>query len=352
MSETVPARPAEGTDDVAAVLAGIPLFEGLPEVELLEIARVVRKRPAREGEMLWRAGERADSLVIVIDGKVTLSLHLPGGRDVDIARRGPGEILGETPLLDGGPHPTTARVAERSTIVALSRVDFLALVLRNHPTAFTLKRRLAALACNRLRLQLRAIAAPLGGEAPHLSADAMFDPSGPPDHRYVRRLAAFRDFDTLGLWGFLTAGHFARVEAGATLLAEGEVSTDCLLTMKGAVERVIVRGGRRIRVGLAGPGAAFGYEGLIDGGPSPVTAVTRERTLLLVLPRDAFEGHFTGESAGSRAFLDAILRSLVQSMRQALRPQARLASSRTAGAEGPRSSPSRTAGAEGPRAPR
>jgi CRP-like cAMP-binding protein len=352
MSEGATVRSADGTEDVAAVLAGIPLFEGLPDVELMEIARVVRRRPAREGEVLWRAGEKADSLVVVEDGKATISLHLPGGRDVDIARRGPGEILGETPLLDGGPHPTTARIAERSTLVALSRVDFLALVLRNHPTAFTLKRRLAALACHRLRLQLRAIAAPLGGEAPQLRADAVLEPSGPPDHRYVRRLAAFRDFDTLGLWGFLTAGRFAHVEAGATLLAEGEVSSSCFLTMNGAVERVIVRGGRRIRVGLAGPGAAFGYESLIDGGPSPVTAVTRERTLLLVLPRDAFDGHFTGEGAGSRAFLDAILRSLVLSMRQALRPQARLASSRTAGAEGPPSAVSRTAGAEGPRAPR
>jgi CRP-like cAMP-binding protein len=335
MSEGAALRPAEHADDIAGVLAGVPLFEGLPEAELLEVARVVRRRPAPAGEVLWRAGEPATTLVIVAGGKATISLHLPGGRDVDIARRGPGEILGETPLLDGGLHPTTARIDERADILALSRVDFLALVLRNHPTAFTLKRRLAALACDRLRLQLRAIAAPLGGEPPLLHADAELEPSGPPDHRYVRRLALFRDFDSLGLWGFLTAGSFARVAAGQTLIAEGEVSSNCFLTMNGAVERVIVRGGRRLRVGLAGPGAAFGYEGLIDDGPSPVTAVSRERTLLLVLPQDAFDGHFTGETAGSRAFLDAILRSLTFSMRQALRPQARLASSRPAGAEGP-----------------
>ena len=63
--------------------------------------------------------------------------------------------------------------------------------------------------------------------------------------------------------------------------------------MNGAVEKVIVRGGRRIRVGLAGPGQAFGYESLIDGGPSPVTAATRERTLLLVLPRRRSSGSST-----------------------------------------------------------
>ena len=71
-----------------------------------------------------------------------------------------------------------------------------------------------------------------------------------------------------------------------------------------------MRGDRRIRVGLAGPGKAFGYESLIDGRPSPVTAITRERALLLVLPRDLFEQLFNGEDAVSRVFLDVIQRDL------------------------------------------
>jgi CRP-like cAMP-binding protein len=43
--------------------------------------------------------------------------------------------------------------------------------------------------------------------------------------------------------------------------------------------------GRQRVLGLAGPGKAFGYESIIDGRPSPVTAITREPALLLVLPR-------------------------------------------------------------------
>ena len=150
----------------------------------------------------------------------------------------------------------------------------------------------------------------------------------------MRRLAAFRAFDSLALWGFLTAGRYARCPAGRTLVAEGAPSTACYVTINGAVEKVIVRGGRRIRVGLAGPGQAFGYESLIDGGPSPVTAATRERTLLLVLPREAFERLFHGETAGSHVFLDVIHRDLMAALRQALRPHARLAASALAGEPG------------------
>jgi len=143
----------------------------------------------------------------------------------------------------------------------------------------------------------------------------------------VRRLATFRAFDSLALWGFLTAGRFARCPAGRTVVAEGDLSSACYLTINGAVEKVIVRGGRRIRVGLAGPGQAFGYESLIDGGPAPVTATTRERTLLLVLPQAAFERLFQGEESGSHVFLDVIHRDLTAALRQALRPHARLAAS-------------------------
>ena len=132
-------------------------------------------------------------------------------------------------------------------------------------------------------------------------------------------------FDSLALWGFLTAGRFARCPPGRTLIAEGTPSTACYVMINGAVEKVIVRGDRRIRVGLAGPGRRSATRRLIDGGPSPVTATTRERTLLLVLPQEPFERLFSGEDNASHAFLDVIHRDLMAALRQALRPHARLA---------------------------
>jgi CRP-like cAMP-binding protein len=166
-----------------------------------------------------------------------------------------------------------------------------------------------------------------GPDLPTPDERAELEFCGPPDSAYVRRLANFRAFDSLALWGFLTAGRYARCPAGRTIVTEGESSNACYVTINGAVERVIVRGGRRIRVGLAGPGLAFGYESLIDGAPSPVTAATRERTLLLVLPHAAWERLFNGEDSGSHVFLDVVLRDLMAAVRQALRPHARLAAS-------------------------
>ena len=318
------------SDGTVAFLATVPLLEGIPEPELAELAGVLRRRDVPAGEILWREGDEAAGMLLIVDGQVSVSLRLPGDRGVEVAAMGRGEALGEVPLLDGGQHSATARVTEPASLLSLSRADFAALVSRHHPTAFALKRAIARVACGRLRAQLAALARSLGGGpagAPAADAAEELEFCGPPDSRYLRRLANFRAFDSLALWGFLTAGRFARCPPGRTLVAEGAPSTGCYLTINGAVEKVIARGERRIRVGLAGPGQAFGYEGLIDGGLAPLTATTRERTLLLLLPQAAFERLFSGEQSESHVFLDVIDRELMAALRQVLRPQARLAAS-------------------------
>ena len=313
-------------------LATVPLLEGREEAGLMALARVLRRRRVREGELLWRQGDDAREMLFIVDGGVSASLNVPGDRVVEIGRVGPGEVVGEIALLDGGGHTTSVRVTETATVLALGRVDFAALLAHQDPSAFRLKRRLAAHLTALHRTQLRHLAVSLGGAvdgppAGDAQAFAELEHCGPPDSKYVRRMATFHDFESLALWGFLTSGTYARCPPGRTLLAEGAPSTACYLTMNGVVEKVLVRGDRRIRVGLAGPGKAFGYESLIDGQPSPVTAITRERALLLALPRDPFEQLFNGEDAVSRVFLDVIQRDLVATLRQTLRPHARLAAS-------------------------
>jgi CRP/FNR family cyclic AMP-dependent transcriptional regulator len=313
-------------------LATVPLLSSQAEADLVELARVLRRRTVQEGESLWRQGDDARELVFIVDGAVSASLHVPGGRTVEIGRAGPGEVVGEIGLLDGDGHTMSVRVTATATVLALGRMDFAAILARQDPSAFRLRRRLASLLTERHRIQLEHLAASLGGEvvdppAGDAARSAELEYCGPPDSKYVRRMANFHEFDALALWGFLTSGRYARCSSGSTLLAEAAPSTACYLTINGAVEKVLVRGDRRIRVGLAGPGKAFGYETLIDGRPSPVTAIARERALLLVLPRDAFDHLFNGEDAVSRVFLDVIQRDLVATLRQTLRPNARLAAS-------------------------
>jgi CRP-like cAMP-binding protein len=319
--------------EIVDFLATVPLLEGRDEVELAELARVMRRRTVRAGETLWHQGDEARDIVFVVDGAISTSLLVPSDRTVQVGAVGPGQILGEIAMLDGEGQAVTARATETATVLALGRLDFEALLVGQKPGAFSLKRRLACLFTARLREQLRHLAVSLGNDSAtrpaHDAVAALSDlePSRPPDSKYVRRMATFHDFDPLALWGFLTSGKYVRCPPGQTLVAEGATSAAYYLTINGAVEKVLVRGDRRIRVGLAGPGMAFGYESLLDDGPCPVTAITRERALLLILPRSVFDQLFNREDAVARVFLEAIHRDLLVSLRQTLRPWARLAAS-------------------------
>ena len=317
--------------DSVGFLAAAALFEGLARSDLVDVARVMRRRSMVVGDVLWQQGTEATGMVLIVEGRVSVTLRLPGDRAFKLADAGPGDTLGELPLVDGGPHSATARVTEAGSLLFLSRADFATLVSRADASAFALKRRCAALTTQRLRRQFGYLADSLGSPDPgHAAADLapaaeLLEPTGPPDSRYVRRMATFRSVDARALWGIFNAGRYARCPRGLTLEQEGMPPAALYMVINGAVERVVIRGDRRIRVGLAGPGQAFGYEGLIDGEPSPVTAIARERALLLVLPQDAFARLFNGDTSESLMFLDVINRDLSVWLRQAIRPQAHLA---------------------------
>ena len=317
--------------DTVGLLATAPLFQGLPQSALVELASVMRRRAMRAGDVLWHQGAEAKGMALIVEGRVSVALRLPGDRAFEFAELGPGETLGELPLIDGGPHSGTARVTERGRLLFLSRADFNALVARHDPVAFALRRRFLAVAAARLRRQLSYLAGTLGPEPPsgttadQVPTPAQLEVTGPPDSKYIRRMASFRAFDPLALWGFLTRGQYVHCPRGQTLEEEGAPATALYMVINGAIERVLIRGDRRIRVGLAGPGQAFGYEGLIDGEPVATTAIARERSLLLMLPRDAFALLFDGEIDESLVVLDVINRDLAAWLRQAIRPQARLA---------------------------
>jgi hypothetical protein len=59
-----------------------------------------------------------------------------------------------------------------------------------------------------------------------------------------------------------------------------------------------------------------------------VSVVTRERSLLLVVPGGRFEALFHGGTISSYAFFNAIEHDLMTALRQAQAPHARLAAAR------------------------
>jgi CRP-like cAMP-binding protein len=94
-----------------ALLAKVDLMaQTLERSELEDLARRMVERRYRRGEDLIRQGEAGQSMLILAEGLVDI-LVAPedGGAARSIARRHPGQPIGEMSLLTGGQRSATAR---------------------------------------------------------------------------------------------------------------------------------------------------------------------------------------------------------------------------------------------------
>ena len=309
----------EDSANAVAFLRQVPLFAELTADELHDLAAVMQPIELAPGQLLWRQGQAADALHVVSGGQIGIYLRQPGGTEVHLTTLGPGEVLGELPLIDGGTRSATARVLGRARVLSLSRADFAALTLRRSPTALALRRRICAVACTRLRDRYQQLADSLAAGLPSRASEpptaAELTESAPPGD-YLSNLAFFRDFAADQLRSLVERSQLFMVPRRRVLEQEGDAPRGCYVTLNGAVEMTIERGRHRVPIGLAGPGRAFSYVGLIDGKTAPVTVRTRELSLLLRIAPEPFADYFHGATAESHALFNAIERDLMGALRR------------------------------------
>ena len=301
--------------------SGGSLFEELGPEHLADLAPAFRRIELAPGEILWHQATEADGLYVLLSGAIQVSRRLPGERELELARLGPGDVLGELPLLGGGTRRATVRALEASSVDFLSRAEFEARSLSGAPSALELRRLIVAIACTRLRRALAGIGPAAEGAPSGVPQRALTPPRA-----YVSRLELFRKLDPGLVSELLDRGRLLSVARGALLPhAQG-----CYVTLNGAVEDVVTSRGVPVRVGFAGPGHAFGYLGLLDGEPAPATSIARERAVVLAIEPDDFRALMRERDARSRSFAAALAAELIRALEFAARAQSHLAAARSA----------------------
>jgi CRP/FNR family cyclic AMP-dependent transcriptional regulator len=118
--------------DVLGCLRRIPLFADLSDADLARLAERCVLRRFGAGQLLFRAGDPGRGLYIVHAGSVRVFRTSEAGREQVLKTEGPGRLIGELPLFDGGPYPASAVTREPSELLFLARDDFEYLY-RAHP---------------------------------------------------------------------------------------------------------------------------------------------------------------------------------------------------------------------------
>jgi len=111
-------------DERQAGLARSYLFERLPAADLAPLAAVATTRVVERDEHVWRAGDRADELYVVLRGEVADCVLDGDGRLVVHTVHGPGMTLGEPGYFSAERDRSVSDIAvTKATLIRLDRRD-------------------------------------------------------------------------------------------------------------------------------------------------------------------------------------------------------------------------------------
>lgn len=102
----------------------IPLLARLTGPDLRALASRGRVRRYTSGTTIFREGDRGDSLHVVIEGSVRVTVVSARGEEATVALLGPGEFVGDLALLDGLPRSANAVASQPTKTLVVTRDDF------------------------------------------------------------------------------------------------------------------------------------------------------------------------------------------------------------------------------------
>jgi toluene monooxygenase system ferredoxin subunit len=133
------------TQAVKDLLRKAPLFAGVSESALEEIARATREEKFDEGDRVYELGDDAEAIYLVVAGRVRFSIGV-GNRAGTDSVMGPGQVFGWAALIDERPRRVaTADCLEPCTIAVIPARALLGIFDKDRASGYLVMRRLASL---------------------------------------------------------------------------------------------------------------------------------------------------------------------------------------------------------------
>ena len=104
----------------------------LEEPERADLLDRGRRRRYRRGAVVFHEGGGSDEIVVVLAGRVKVSTVTAEGKEVVLAFRGPGDLLGELSAIDGEARSATVGALEPVEAAVVAASEFRAF-LSAHP---------------------------------------------------------------------------------------------------------------------------------------------------------------------------------------------------------------------------
>ena len=140
-------------------LSRFDLFKGLSESLLAEIAALSEEVSVKQGEFIFREGEKADKLHFLLNGSVALRVKLtsrPESVTVSFVSM-PYQSFGWSGSVAPNHYTSSAECDEDSNLLIIPAVPFMKLLEANPESGFKVMQRIAETIADRLRNSRQAL---------------------------------------------------------------------------------------------------------------------------------------------------------------------------------------------------
>ena len=135
------------TTDKKSLLAEHFLLRHLPETALDRIVQETKSVHYDADDIIFRKGDSAETMMVIVKGVVRVSSPSTGGDDVTFANLADGDVFGEIALIDGHERSANADAAEETEILEVHRSSFVPILLENPELCIDLLK----IVCSRIR---------------------------------------------------------------------------------------------------------------------------------------------------------------------------------------------------------
>ena len=120
-----------------------PLFSSFTDDELAPIAECLTTERFAKNRMIVQQGDPGDAMYVILVGRIKVGLFSEGGREVILAHLEPGDFFGEMAIIAEQPRSASIVAVEDTTLLRLTRADFVRQVHRNPNVALNLLKQIA-----------------------------------------------------------------------------------------------------------------------------------------------------------------------------------------------------------------
>ena len=172
---------------VEQAIASLALYRRLQPDDRAKLAAVSTLENFPRASLIFREGDLARSVHLVVDGRVKVAKLTPAGREVILDMPGPGDPIGAVAAFEGFAYPASA-TATVDTVCLVTRRDAFFSLLEAHPSlvrgllsGLTLRlveltKRMAELSGGRVEARMARLLCKLGDEQGVRRADGLFVP--------------------------------------------------------------------------------------------------------------------------------------------------------------------------------